>query len=89
MNDQPKIPVVPHFAIIRTRVVYVPGTEGSGGANGYANPAHAEEYITYEAFTDRSKWEAVILNLVQMGREFRAISATPAKVMTNVTVSVT
>ena len=81
------IPSQPHFAIIRTTSVHIPGDERSRTHPGHGYGEHTEEYITYQAFLDRAEWEAHIGYLRERGADFRAISATPAKVSVQVSVS--
>lgn len=81
------IPTGPHFAIIRTVSVYIPGDERSRTNPGHGYPEHTEEYISYEAFTDRAEWESRIIAMSGRHENFRAMSVTPAKVTATVTVS--
>lgn len=84
------IPAGPHFAIIRTTSVTIPGDERSRTHPGHGYPESTETFITYQAFTDRAKWEAEIASLSaqRYGGPFRALAVTPAKVSTSVSVAV-
>lgn len=89
MASLSQIPIAPHFAILRTTSVTIPGDERSRTTPGHGYPESTETFITYQAFTDREKWEAEIKMLSARPYEkFVAIAATPAKVSTSVSVSV-
>jgi hypothetical protein len=84
-----EIPNEPHFAILRTTSVTIPGDERSRSHPGHGYPESTETYITYQVFTDRAKWEEVIRYETERHSSFRAIYVNPAKVETIVKVGVT
>lgn len=58
VNKVEDIPKVEHWAIFRNSSVYVPG-EGEW-APGHGYPAHNENFVAYEAYTDKDEFEAAI-----------------------------
>lgn len=54
------IPKGEHWAIIEGTSVSIPGDERSRTNPGHGYPEHTENYITYEAFTDKAEFEAVL-----------------------------
>jgi hypothetical protein len=81
------VPEQPHYAIITVLSIYTPGDERSRTNPGHGYPAGTDTYLEYKAFTDRDEWEGRIELLMRAGTSFRAITATPAKVSTKVTVT--
>lgn len=89
MTSLPDIPTGPHFAIIRTTSVTIPGDERSRTNPGHGYPESTETFITYQAFTEREKWEDEIRRLSARPYErFRALAVTPAQVTASVAVTV-
>jgi hypothetical protein len=88
MTEFNDIPPVPHFAIITEVSVHIPGDERSRTNPGHGYPAHTETYISYRAFADQNNWEAAVAAATQRGERFHAVSVSPAKVTTTVTVGV-
>lgn len=78
------IPNGPHWAIIKTVSVTIPGDERSRTNPGHGYPAHTEEFITYKAFIIQSEWEEEIEKLTMRGERFTAIKASVAKVKVTV-----
>lgn len=83
------IPAGPHYAVIALLTIHTPGDERSRTNPGHGYPASTDTYLEYKAFTDQAEWQKRIEYLTRAGTPFRAISATPAKVETKVTVTVT
>lgn len=81
-----EIPNGPHWAIIQTTSVTIPGDERSRTAPGHGYPEHTESFITYRAFTAIGEWETEIEHLTMRGERFRAIKADVAKVSVKVAV---
>lgn len=85
------IPTVEHWAIIESSSVHVPA-EGVW-APGHGYPAHSEEFITYEAYTDKAEFEAAVLEMAEnqkaYSRAFRAIHVIPVVTKTSVTLEET
>lgn len=82
------IPNGPHFVIFTTRGVYVPGDERSRTNPGHGYPASTENVLGYEAFEDRSDWEARIAYLTERNQLFSAAHVSPASVKQSVAVDV-
>jgi len=80
------IPVVKHYAILRTYSITVPGDLRSQQNPGHGYPEHTEQSITYKVFNKRSEWEIEISDLMSRGQEFRAIVVEPATVSTHVKI---
>lgn len=82
------IPRGPHWAIIRTTSVTIPGDERSRTTPGHGYPEHTETYISYEAFTSQEEWEGKIetLSLSRYAQPFRAIKVEPAEITVSVKV---
>lgn len=89
MTTFDNIPDVPHFAIITTESVTIPGDERSRTHPGHGYPEHTVSYINYEMFTDEQKWKDKIAYLVNRPySKFKAVRVTPAKISVNVDVDV-
>lgn len=86
------IPTVRHFAIIKNRFITVPGDQRSRDEPGHGFPESREEAITYQAYgegaTGRGLWEAEIRRLKDRNMSFTAALVIPAKVETQVAVTV-
>lgn len=84
------IPTGPHFAIIRTTSVTIPGDERSRTHPGHGYPESTETFITYQAFTDRTEWEDEIARLSAnpYSPPFRAFAVKPATISASVSVTV-
>lgn len=55
------IPKGPHYAILEFDSIYIPGDERSRTCPGHGYPESTANIIRYIAFTDKSEWEADIL----------------------------
>ena len=86
MANLTDIPRGPHYAIVQTTSVHIPGDERSRTHPGHGYPESTETYITYRAYTRREEWEHEILRLATSpyAGPFRALVVEPA----DVTVSV-
>lgn len=80
------IPDGPHWAIIQTRSITIPGDERSRTAPGHGYPEHTETVVSYTAFTAIGEWESQVACLTMRGERFRAIKADVAKVSVKVAV---
>lgn len=83
-----QIPKEPHFAILKTTSVYIPGDERSRTNPGHGYPASTENFITYEVYLTREKWESAITELENntYKTNYVAIEANPAKVIRSIHV---
>lgn len=88
MTDLRDIPTGPHYAILRTESVHIPGDERSRANPGHRYPAETRTYVTYEAFTVREMWVSQVRDLAARGAVFRALSVTAALVRTDVSIEV-
>jgi hypothetical protein len=88
MSSLSDVPASPHFAIIRTTSVTIPGDERSRTHPGHGYPENTERFVTYRAFADRDEWEAEIRELSNRQENFRALVVTPAKVITATSVTI-
>lgn len=87
MTELSAIPATPHWAILQTVSVTIPGNERSRTHPGHGYPATTETYITYRAFTSQAEWEREIERLASSRwNNFRAIKVEPARVGVKVTV---
>jgi hypothetical protein len=88
LTDLSNIPKGPHWAIISTTSVTIPGDERSRTNPGHGYPESTETFITYQAFTSQAEWEREVeRRIVRKYRApFRALKVEPAEV--NVRVSV-
>lgn len=86
MSGLESVPGVPHWAIIKTASVTIPGDERSRTNPGHGYPEHTETFITYKAFTSVGEWEAEIEHLTMRGERFRAVKVDIAKVSVKVAV---
>jgi hypothetical protein len=84
------IPNVPHWAIVKSVNVFIPGDERSRTNPGHGYPEHTEEYITYTAFIDEAEWlrEIENLSMSHWPKPFRAFKVEPVIVTTKVEVKV-
>ena len=57
VHSPDQLPKGEHWAIIEGTSVSIPGDERSRTNPGHGYPAHTEDYITYEAFTDKAEFE--------------------------------
>lgn len=80
------IPNGPHWAIIQTTSITIPGDERSRTNPGHGYPGHTETFITYKAFTSIGEWEKEVELLTMQGKAFRAIKSDVAKVSVKVAV---
>jgi hypothetical protein len=76
-----KILTEPHWAIIQSHSVFVPGDQHSRDAPGHGYPEHYEETISYNAYTNIDQWrdriEVLIRNGKSNGTDFLAVQVTP------------
>lgn len=88
MTELSNIPNEPHWAIISTTSVTIPGDERSRTNPGHGYPQRTETYITYQAFTSEAEWEHQVerLTLQKYGQPFRAIKVEVADVKVRVSV---
>ena len=84
------IPDGPHFAIITTTDIYIPGDERSRTNPGHGYPEHTETSINYDVYQigNEESWKAQIAHLTKNKTPFKAIRATTATVTTTVHVAV-
>jgi hypothetical protein len=80
------IPTAPHWAIIETTSVHIPGDERSRTNPGHGYPASTETFITYRAFTSQAEWEHEAERLTLRGLPFRAIRVEVAKAFVRVEI---
>ncbi len=83
------IPEGSHYAILEQRSISIPGDERSRTNPGHGYPASTEQVWDYIVFKDRDEWEAEIKRrhgLVFGNKDFVAISATPARISTTISV---
>ncbi len=88
MSYTTAIPKVPHWAIITTSTIYIPGDERSRTNPGHGYPASTETVINYQAFTNEDEWKETVKMYSLQNKTFTAIRAIPAKISTTVNVSV-
>ena len=85
-----QVPKVEHWVILRSSGVSVPA-EGEW-APGHGYPAHTEDFVSYEAYTDKAEFDEAVEHEVRdqsfYSKEFRVVHVTPLTVNTKVTVSV-
>lgn len=90
-----KIPDRPHYAVIETRHITIPGDERSRTNPGHGYPEHTEECISYHAFADEREMRAWVERKEERTRHYadygnyRIVFVQPAKVeiSTNVTIT--
>ena len=82
------VPTDQHWAIIRETSTYIAGDERSRTNPGHGYPASTEYGITYEAFTDEKEWAHVVRTLTTMSAPFKAMKVVPARITTEVNVTV-
>lgn len=89
MSGLSDIPNGPHWAIIRTTNVTIPGDERSRTNPGHGYPEHTETYITYQAFKVQAEWEREVerLTMQQYGGPFRALKVEVADVKVRISVT--
>jgi hypothetical protein len=66
-NEMPK---GEHWAIIEGTSVYIPGDERSRTNPGHGYPASTENYITYQAFTDKKEFETELAHKIECGNRW-------------------
>lgn len=76
------IPKEPHWAILKTGSIYVPGDERSRTNPGHGYPASTEYHIDYEVYLTREKWVKAVeeLEFSKIPKEYVAVEVNPAKV---------
>jgi hypothetical protein len=69
------IPHGPHWAIVSTTSITIPGDERSRTHPGHGYPEHTETFITYQAFTSEDEWlqEIETRTLNRYAPSFRAL----------------
>ena len=92
VSNHDRMPKGPHWAIITYESRYVEGDERSRTNPGHGYPGHAEEYVSYRAFTDEGEWKKAVADLANprygSPKPFMAAFVTPAKVSTSVHVAI-
>lgn len=88
MTSLSNIPTGPHWAIVSTTSVTIPGDERSRTNPGHGYPESTETFITYQAFTSQAEWEREVerLTMQKYGTQFRAIKVEPAEIKVRVSV---
>lgn len=88
MSSFSDIPNTPHWAIISTTSVSIPGDERSRTNPGHGYPASTESFITYHVFTSKAEWENEVakLTLRKYGPAFKAVKVEVASVEVNIRV---
>lgn len=86
------IPKHPHFAIITSGSVHVPGDERSRTNPGHGYPEYTEYFIQYEAYDDREDWEDAIARRERSAhtrdKEYVAFPVAPAVIKTTTTIEI-
>jgi hypothetical protein len=77
------------YFIIEGAQVYHEGDERSRTHPGHGYPAYSESVVKIRAFDDMREWESVLKELATEGKKFKAFTAVPAKVTTELKVEVT
>lgn len=85
------VPTVEHYAVIDFSTIHIPGDQRSIDAPGHGYPAHDEPMISYHWFLTKELWEKAVS--VEAGkvfgtREFVALHVKPAKINTQIVVSI-
>lgn len=93
INDLKQIPSEPHWAIIKTSSIWIPGDERSKTNPGHGYPEHSETTISYQVFKTEEEWKAEVVRLSTptqwSSREsFKAVKVIPAIIKTSVDVKV-
>lgn len=78
------------FMKVKESSVFVPGDERSRTNPGHGYPEHTEHSWRLEVFADEEAWKAEIVKLAgrPFGKTFKAIRAIPAKITTQIRVTV-
>lgn len=88
------IPKEPHYAILESSTISIPGDERSRTHPGHGYPASTEQVWNYIVFETQEEWEKQIKSLESKAAEYGyktayvAISATPAKISSTVTIQI-
>lgn len=87
------IPKEPHFAIITSDYVNIPGDERSRQYPGHGYPATTKQFVGYIAYTNKEEWEAEIAartreSGMRRNDHFVALAVTPATINTEVSVTI-
>lgn len=87
-----EVPSEPRWAILKPNHTYVPGDERSRTNPGHGYPAHTVKAWDYIVYDDKQEWEAEVARLTRSKsgyeRNFVAIRAIPAKISTEVRVTI-
>jgi hypothetical protein len=59
VNRSIDVPNRPHWGIVQTPSVFIPGNDGSRTNPGHGYPERIEEFLTYGAFNIRAAWEVI------------------------------
>lgn len=86
VNKAEDVPTVEHWAIITSTSVYTPASGEWAPGHGY--PAGSDNYIKYEAYTDKAEFEEEVKHKSEetYRRPFRVLHVLPLSVSTSVTV---
>lgn len=92
MNKYPKqvneLPSESYLAIITNNAVDVPGDERSRTNPGHGYPGHTERSFNIEVYESLDAWEQEVKRLTLAKSPFQAVRINPAKITTNVSVTV-
>jgi endogenous inhibitor of DNA gyrase (YacG/DUF329 family) len=85
------VPKTPHYAILNSRSIHVPGDEESRLRPGHGYGEHVMHVLDYIAFTDVNEWAAEVKSLATntQAKQFLAIKVNPSTVETEVKVTIT
>ena len=92
LNKWPKqvdeLPKESYLAIITNNAVSVPGDERSRTNPGHGYPGYTERSFNIEVYESLDLWEKEVAKLTLSKSSFQAVKINPAKITTNISVSV-
>ena len=93
VSDLAKVPVEPHYAVIKFGSTWIDGDERSQTNPGHGYPAHSIPNVEYLVFKDKDSWEKYIDGLLHPkygnpDKNWTAVHITPAEIATATRVSI-
>jgi hypothetical protein len=82
------IPSTPHWAILTSSQINIPGDERSRTNPGHGYPAETKYHLTYAAFDSEGAWKKEIERLTKYHETFTAVRVIPATVTVKVVTTI-
>lgn len=88
ITQHAQMPTEPHWAIVKYSTIHHAGDQRSIDHPGHGYPAYTESIVTYETFVSESAWKDAIQVLESRNTTYSAMKVFPAKIETELVVTV-